>query len=50
MVKNKKLLFVLFLPLLLTGCARAQGALAPTGVAGASEGLPPIEQGKLQSF
>ena len=48
MLKIKKLLFVLLLPLLLTSCARAQGALAPTGVAGESEGLPPIEQGSVQ--
>ena len=48
MLKIKKLLFVLLLPLLLTSCARAQGALAPTGVAGGSEGLPPIEQGSVQ--
>ena len=48
MLKIKKLLFVLLLPLLLTSCARAQGALAPTGVAGESEGLPPIEQGSGQ--
>ena len=48
MFKIKKLLIVLLLPLLLTSCARAQGALAPTGVAGASEGLPPIEQGNTQ--
>ena len=48
MLKIKKLLFLLLLPLLLTSCARAQGALAPTGVAGASEGLPPIEQGNTQ--
>jgi len=44
MLKIKKLLFLFLLPLLLTSCARAQGALAPTGVAGESEGLPPIEQ------
>ena len=48
MLKIKKLLFVLLLPLLLTSCARAQGALAPTGVAGGGEGLPPIEQGNGQ--
>jgi hypothetical protein len=48
MLKIKKLLLVLLLPLLLTSCARAQGALAPTGVAGESEGLPPIEQGSVQ--
>ena len=48
MLKIKKLMFVLLLPLLLTSCARAQGALAPTGVAGESEGLPPIEQGSAQ--
>jgi len=41
MLKIKKLLIILFLPLLLTSCARAQGALAPTGVASESEGLPP---------
>ena len=48
MLKIKKLLFLFLLPLLLTSCARAQGALAPTGVAGESEGLPPIEQGNGQ--
>lgn len=48
MFKFSKLLFLLLLPLLLTSCARAQGALAPTGVAGVSEGLPPIEQGNTQ--
>ena len=48
MVKFKKLLFVLLLPLLLTSCARAQGALAPTGVAGGGEGYLPIEQGSAQ--
>ena len=48
MLKIKKLLFVLLLPLLLTSCARAQGALAPTGVAGGVEGYLPIEQGSAQ--
>ncbi len=31
MFKKKSLLLILMLPVLLTGCARAQGALAPTG-------------------
>lgn len=48
MFKFSKLLFLLLLPLLLTSCARAQGALAPTGVAGEREGLPPIEQSNTQ--
>ena len=48
MLKIKKLLFVLLLPLLLTSCARAQGALAPTGVAGGGEGYVPIEPGNSQ--
>jgi hypothetical protein len=48
MLKIKKLLIILFLPLLLTSCARAQGALAPTGVASESEGLPPRNEGNEQ--
>ncbi|MGI9194780.1 MAG: hypothetical protein ACR2IO_00020 [Candidatus Nanopelagicus sp.] len=44
MLKINKLMITLLLPLLLTSCARAQGALAPTGVAGESEGLPPVTQ------
>jgi hypothetical protein len=48
MLKIKKLIIVLLLPLLLTGCARAQGALAPMGVAGESEGLPPNEPASAQ--
>ena len=48
MLKIKKLLFVLLLPLLLTACARAEGALAPTGVAAGSEGLPPRGEGNEQ--
>lgn len=34
----------MLLPALLSGCARAQGALAPTGVPPASEGFAPIDQ------
>lgn len=48
MLKIKKLMLVLILPLLLTSCARAQGALAPNGVAGGGEGYVPIEQGRGQ--
>jgi len=48
MLKIKKLLIILSLPLLLTSCARAQGALAPTGVASESEGLPPRNEGNEQ--
>jgi hypothetical protein len=48
MLKINKIMITLLLPLLLTSCARAQGALAPTGVAGESEGLPPIEQDGAQ--
>lgn len=42
MLTGKKLLMIFLLPLLLTGCARAQGALAPTGVSPSSEGFTPI--------
>jgi hypothetical protein len=31
MFKKKSLILILLLPVFLTGCARAQGALAPTG-------------------
>jgi len=44
MLSFKKLIALCFLPLILTGCARAQGALAPTGVPAASEGFAPIDQ------
>ena len=44
MLSFKKLIVICLLPLLLTGCARAQGALAPTGVPATSEGFAPIDQ------
>jgi hypothetical protein len=48
MLKIKKLLVMLILPTLLCGCARAQGALAPTGVAAESEGYSPRSDGNQQ--
>lgn len=48
MLKIKKLMIIFLLPLLLTSCARAQGALAPTGVTAGSEGFSPIEVGDEQ--
>jgi hypothetical protein len=48
MLKIKKLIIVLLLQLMLTSCARAQGALALMGVAGESEGLSPNEPGNTQ--
>jgi hypothetical protein len=48
MLKINKLMITLLLPLLLTACARAEGALAPTGVAAGSEGLPPRGEGDEQ--
>ena len=44
MLSFKKLIVICFLPLLLTGCARAQGALAPSDVPASSEGFAPIDQ------
>ena len=40
----KKIILILLIPFLLTGCARAQGALAPSAIAAASEGFAPIDQ------
>ena len=48
MLKIKKLMIILILPLLLTSCARAQGALAPNGVESESAGYAPIEEGNEQ--
>ncbi|MFM8190853.1 MAG: hypothetical protein ACKN88_01565 [Candidatus Nanopelagicus sp.] len=44
MLSFKRLIIIMLLPALLSGCARAQGALAPTGVPPASEGFAPIDQ------
>jgi len=44
MLSFKKLIALCFLPLILTGCARAQGALAPSAIPPASEGFAPIDQ------
>ena len=41
-------MITLLLLLLLTACARAEGALAPTGVSAGSEGLPPRGEGNEQ--
>lgn len=40
----KKIILILLIPFLLTGCARAQGALAPSAIPTASEGFAPIDQ------
>ena len=40
----KKIILILLIPFLLTGCARAQGALAPSAIPPASEGFAPIDQ------
>lgn len=44
MLSFKRLIIIMLLPALLSSCARAQGALAPTGVPPASEGFAPIDQ------
>ena len=44
MFMAKKIILILLIPFLLTGCARAQGALAPSAIAAASEGFAPIDQ------
>jgi hypothetical protein len=44
MLSFKRLIIIMLLPALLSGCARAQGALAPTGAPPASEGFAPIDQ------
>jgi PBP1b-binding outer membrane lipoprotein LpoB len=44
MYMEKKIILILLIPILLTGCARAQGALAPSAVPASSEGFAPIDQ------
>ncbi len=44
MFMAKKIILILLIPFLLTGCARAQGALAPSAIPAASEGFAPIDQ------
>ena len=44
MYMAKKIILILLIPILLTGCARAQGALAPSAVPASSEGFAPIDQ------
>ena len=43
MFKKKSLILILLLPVFLTGCARAQGALAPTGESSPTQEMAPIE-------
>ena len=43
MFKKKSLILILLLPVFLTGCARAQGALAPTGESSPAQEMAPIE-------
>jgi hypothetical protein len=43
MFKKKSLILTLLLPVFLTGCARAQGALAPTGESSPAQQMAPIE-------
>ena len=43
MFKKKSLILILLLPVFLTGCARAQGALAPTGESSPAQQMAPIE-------
>ena len=44
MYMEKKIILILLIPILLTGCARAQGALAPSASPATSEGFAPIDQ------
>ena len=48
MLKVKKLIIICLLPILLSGCARAEGALAPTGVALDTGAEVPILQDEKQ--
>jgi hypothetical protein len=48
MFNANKYLILLLLPLLLTSCARAEGALAPTGVAPESSGYAPKDNGEIE--
>ena len=43
MFKKVSLILILLLPVFLTGCARAQGALAPTGQSSPAQEMAPIE-------
>ena len=43
MFKKNSLILILLLPVFLTGCARAQGALAPTGESSPAQEMAPIE-------
>ena len=43
MFKKKSLILILLLPVFLTGCARAQGALAPTGESSPAQEMAPFE-------
>jgi len=44
MLSGKKLIIIFLLPIFLSSCARAEGALSPVGIEPASEGFAPVDQ------